>query len=152
MDKLLELLKGLDISEDSIGEIDKIVKEAVELQILEAKDNMEKELKEQFEADYEEFKNETVDKLSLYLEDVVKENMTIPEDVEKWAKIGKEYASILEALKTKIQLDEGALSEEITKKVEETEGKTKEIQEKLDETIFSQHPRKLFTLLRGDHS
>ncbi len=135
MDKLQELLKAMEITEDSIKEIVKLVQETVDLKLLEGKELQEAELKEQFEADYAAFSDELVEKLSMFLDETLKENLEIPAEVVEWAKKGKEYSQILEALKVKIQLDEGALNEEATKKLDEANAAAGEMKDKLDAAL-----------------
>jgi len=135
MDKLQELLKATGSTEDSIKEIVKLVQETVDLKLLEGKEIQEAELKEQFDADYATFTDELVEKLSMFLDETLKEDLVISEEVIKWAKIGKEYNPLLEALKLKIQLDEGALNEEATKKIDEAMAAAASMKEKLDTAL-----------------
>ena len=118
--------------------------EEKEQELKEFKEN----LTEEYEDKFEQYKNEVVSQFSNFIDEVLEEELQIPEKVLEYAHIGEQYHDLIEQFKMKLAIDEGVLDsytkdllkeaqgeieklrkdyDKATKKAKETEGDAKEL-------------------------
>jgi hypothetical protein len=149
MKELRELFEKLELSKDVLDDLVKKVETTVETQVKagvelakeEITADMEKEKGEWREAEiqkleeqFEEYKETIVSKFSDFVDQVITEEIEIPERVKEFARKGQIYEPIIEEFKTKIAIDQGLIDEEVKSILKEAKDKIIELEDKHNET------------------
>lgn len=129
MDKLLEMLGVAKLDADAQEKIKEKLDEIIKSKIDEAAETLaevkakelteialkaEKEkLIEDYEAKFEEYKEEITSKFSNFVDSIIDEEMVIPEKIVEYAKRGELYSDLIEQFKIRLSVDEGLLDDEV---------------------------------------
>jgi hypothetical protein len=115
-----ELLKSLNIEsldEAQQNSIKEKISDIIDVKARERADSLlaeEKEsLVEDFEAKFEDYKNDITSKFSNFVDTVFEEELHIPEKVVQFARKGELYSDLIEQFKIRLSLDEGVLDDEV---------------------------------------
>jgi len=141
MDKIFEMLGIEKLDESKQSELKETLQTVIELkaqEIAEAKvSDMVKEEKEKlvekYENKFDEYKTSITSKFSNFVDNVLDEEMIIPENVIKYAKLGELYNDLIEQFKIRLAIDEGMIDEEVRDILEESKEEIISLREKLDE-------------------
>jgi hypothetical protein len=139
MDKLLEMLgiQKLDENEqEAIKEkletlIDLKAKEAVKEMLQAEKDK----LIEQYEEKFDAYKEDITSKFSNFVDEILDEQMTIPDKVLEFARKGELYSDLIEQFKVRLGVDEGLLDEEVKALLKEAKTEIQNLRKQLDSSI-----------------
>lgn len=113
-----------DLDESLVSEIEASITEAINAKVSEKAqviaedisnglvDQYKEELNEKYEVKFDEYKLMITEKFSAFLDDILDEELAIPEDIKEFARKGKLYADLIEQFKIRLGIDEGALTEE----------------------------------------
>lgn len=117
MDKLLKLL-GIDsLNEETQAEVKTKLQDYIDVkakELSEEKVSEEKEvLVEKYEEKFEEYKKDVTAKFSNFVDNILEEELTIPEKVLEFAKKGELYDDLIEQFKVRLGVDEGLVDEEV---------------------------------------
>lgn len=139
MDEILKML-GIDkLDESKQSEITTKLKDIVQLKVDESVKEKEAELKEtlteQYEEKFEEYKEDLTEKFSNFLDEVLNEEMVIPEEIREFARKGQLYSDLIESFKIRIGIDEGLLDEEAKEIMGEAKEEILKLREKQNELI-----------------
>lgn len=151
MDKLLEMLGvaklDADAQEKIKAKIDEIIKakidEAAEtLAEVKAKELTEIALKaekekliEDYEAKFEEYKEEITSKFSNFVDSIIDEELVIPEKIVEYAKRGELYSDLIEQFKIRLSVDEGLLDDEVKGILAEAKEEILKLRDDLDSEV-----------------
>jgi len=139
MDKLLEMLGVQKLDEGEQEAIKEKLDTLIELKAKEAVDEMlqaEKDkLIEQYEEKFDAYKDDITSKFSNFVDEILDEQMTIPEKVLEYARKGELYSDLIEQFKVRLGVDEGLLDEEVKSLLKEAKEEITSLREKLDSQI-----------------
>ena len=142
MDKIFEMLNIDKLDESKQNELKETLRTVIELKaqdIAEAKVSdlvkEEKEkLAEKYEAKFDEYKGTVTSKFSGFVDNVLDEEMTIPKNVIKYAKLGELYHDLVEQFKTRLAIDEGMIDSEVQGMLKEAKEEITSLRSKVDES------------------
>lgn len=117
MDKILEML-GIDKLDESKktevkNKLDEIVQVKVDEKVKEKEKELKDQLTEQYEEKFEEYKTDITEKFSNFVDEVLDEEMNIPDNVKEYARKGELYEDVIEQFKTRLAIDEGYIDDEV---------------------------------------
>jgi len=117
MDKILEML-GIDKLDESKQtevktKLDEIVQVKVDEKVKEKEKELKDQLTEQYEEKFEEYKTDITEKFSNFVDEVLDEEMNIPDNVKEYARKGEIYEDVIEQFKTRLAIDEGYIDDEV---------------------------------------
>jgi len=141
MDKIFEMLGVEKLDESKQAELKETLRTVIELkaqEIAESKvdelvEEKKNELVEQYEEKFEMYKDSITSKFSNFVDNVLDEEMAIPDKVLKYAKLGELYHDLIEQFKVRLAIDEGVISDEIKGLLKEAREEITSLREKLDE-------------------
>lgn len=128
----------VDEIEKSINEqIDEKVKEKAQIIAEEiANEQVEtykNELNEQYEDKFEEYKLMITERFSDFVDSVLDEELSIPDDIKEFARKGQLYSDLIDQLKIRVGIDEGKLDEEARELMKEARDEIVNLRGKLNE-------------------
>jgi hypothetical protein len=139
MEKLLELLgvQKLDESEQEI------IKEKLQTLIeVKAQELMETKLEEEktklieaYEDKFETYKEDVTGKFSNFVDEILEQELQIPEKVLEYARKGELYSDLIEQFKVRLGVDEGLLDEEVKALLKEAKDEIVKLRDELNESI-----------------
>lgn len=139
MEKLLEMLGVSKLDEKEQEAIKEKLETLIELKAKEAVDEMlqtEKDkLIEQYEEKFDAYKEDITSKFSNFVDEILDEQMTIPDKVLEFARKGELYADLIEQFKVRLGVDEGLLDEEVKALLKEAKAEITDLRKNLDEEI-----------------
>ncbi len=139
MEKLLEMLGVQKLDEKEQEAIKEKLETLIELKAKEAVDEMLKtekdKLIEQYEEKFDAYKEDITAKFSNFVDEILDEQMSIPDKVLEFARKGELYADLIEQFKVRLGVDEGLLDEEVKALLKEAKGEITGLRNSLDETI-----------------
>lgn len=138
MDKLLEMLGVHKLDEKEQEAIREKLETLIELKSKEAVDEKLQEEKEklieQYEEKFEAYKEDITSKFSNFVDEILDEQMTIPEKVLEFARKGELYSDLIEQFKVRLGVDEGLLDEEVKALLKEAKQEIQKLRTELDES------------------
>ena len=139
MNKLLEMLGVQKLDEKE----QEVIKEKLETLItLKAKETVDEMLQtekdkliEQYEEKFEAYKEDITSKFSNFVDEILDEQMVIPDKVLEYARKGELYSDLIEQFKVRLGVDEGLLDEEVKALLKEAKAEIQNLRGQLDEAI-----------------
>ncbi len=139
MDKLLEMLGIQKLDEKEQEAIKEKLETLIELKAKEAVTEMlqaEKDkLIEQYEEKFDAYKEDITSKFSNFVDEILDEQMTIPDKVLEFARKGELYSDLIEQFKVRLGVDEGLLDEEVKALLKEAKTEIQNLRKQLDTSI-----------------
>lgn len=141
IDKIYEML-GLDkLDESKQNEIKEVLVTLIETKAQEkVADKVEEEvasekerLVEEFETKFEDYKTEIIEKFSNFVDDIIEEEMVIPENIVEYARLGELYHDVIEQFKTRLAIDEGMIQDEVKTLLKEAKDEISALRSSLNE-------------------
>ncbi len=143
MDLLEQVYDTLEINkldESQQEEIKSKINEVVEMKAKEiAKDvsenvteEVKEELQDEYEKKFEEYKDDITSKFSNFVDEVLEQELQIPEKVYEYAKKGELYEPLIEQFKVKLGIDEGALQEEVKDLLRESKSEISNLKDEIN--------------------
>jgi hypothetical protein len=116
MENILKLLGVDKLEESDQTAITQKFNDLVDLKVKEkVNEQLESEkasLLEYYEGKFETYKEEITDKFSSFLDNILEEELQIPEKIQEFARKGELYHDLIEEMKLRIAIDEDTLDEE----------------------------------------
>ena len=141
-EKIISLLgvTALDesIQETVISKLETLVEAKVNERLEEALEEAKEELVESYEMKFDKYKDEVLSRFSDFMDNVLEEEMQIPERVLEYARKGELYEDVIQTLKTRIAIDEGILDPEIAEVLAEAKEEILVLRDELNETMSEQ--------------
>lgn len=142
LEQVYEALELNKLDESQQEDIKSKVNEVVELKAKEiAKDvsenvteEVKEELADEYEKKFEEYKNDITSKFSNFVDEVLEQELQIPEKVYEYARKGEMYEPLIEQFKVKLGIDEGALQDEVKDLLKEAKSEIVNLKDQLNET------------------
>ncbi len=142
MDKIFEMLGIEKLDENKQGELKETLNIIVESKAGEiAKSKMDEllkgkkeELVEEYETKFETYKEEITSKFSNFVDDIIEQEMVIPENVIKYAHLGELYDELIEQFKVRLAIDEDMIDEEVKDMLGEAKEEIETLRSQLDES------------------
>lgn len=139
MKTILEML-GIDkLDESKQDEIKQKLDEVVDLKVTEKVKEKENEMKEtlteEYEQKFEDYKNSITEQFSNFVDEVLEEEMAIPEKIKEFARKGELYDEVMEILKTKMAIDEGHVDDEMKELLKECKTEITSLKDQTNELI-----------------
>lgn len=94
-----------------------------------------KKLVEEYEVKFEDYKKDITSKFSNFVDSVLDEELKIPENILKYAKLGESYNELIEQFKIKLAIDEGVLSDEVKGLLKEAKDEIQKSKDDLNKAI-----------------
>lgn len=139
MDKLLEMLGVQKLDEQKQETIKEKLNTLIEVKAQETVNEMlgaEKDkLIEQYEEKFDAYKDDITSKFSNFVDEILDEQMTIPDKVLEYARKGELYSDLIEQFKVRLGVDEGLLDEEIKSLLKEAKTEIQNLRSELDKSI-----------------
>ena len=137
LSKIYESLGIEKLDEEKQSEIKQYLDETVELKAKElAEEKLEEEknnLVEQYEEKFEEYKEDMTSKFSDFVDEIMENELQIPDKVKKYAKLGEKYEPVLEQMKTMLGIDEGAIDDQARSLLKEAREELESYKDKANE-------------------
>lgn len=137
MEKILELLGIQQLDESKRDEIKQMLQDLIDLrvkeQVAEEIEQEKKTLVESYETKFDEYKEDITAKFSNFVDEILDEEVKIPENVLEYARKGELYEDVIETLKTKISIDEGTLEEEAKNLLREAKEEIKSLRDEVND-------------------
>ena len=92
---------------------------------------------EEYEGKFESYKTDITSKFSSFIDDILEQEMSIPQHVMDFAHKGEMYEPIIEMFKTKLSIDEGTLTDEVKELMKDAKDEIQILKDKLN-TITSE--------------
>lgn len=108
-----------------------LTKEITEPVINEAKEEMIRE----YEDKYEQYRDSVISKFSDFVDTILEEELQIPENIKEFARKGELYSDLIDQLKVRVGIDEGALDEEARELLREAREEIISLREKVDSQV-----------------
>jgi len=139
MEKLLELLgvQKLDESEQEVikEKLDTLI-EVKAQKLVETKLEEEKaKLIEAYEEKFDQYKDDITSKFSNFTDEILEQELQIPEKVLEFARRGELYSDLIEQFKVRLGVDEGLLDEEVKALLKEARDEITSLRDELNESI-----------------
>ena len=139
MDKLLEMLGVQKLDEKEQDAIKEKLETLIELKAKEAVDEMLKtekdKLIEKYEEKFDAYKEDITSKFSNFVDEILDEQMAIPDKVLEYARKGELYSDLIEQFKVRLGVDEGLLDEEVKALLKEAKTEIQKLRKDLDKSI-----------------
>jgi hypothetical protein len=139
MDKLLEMLGVQKLDEQKQDAIKEKLDTLIELKAKESVNEMLKvekdKLIEQYEEKFDAYKEDITSKFSNFVDEILDEQMTIPDKVLEYARKGELYSDLIEQFKVRLGVDEGLLDEEVKSLLKEAKTEIQNLRKELDKNI-----------------
>lgn len=137
LEKILEMLKVEALDEDQKSKVQTELSDLIDLKVNEKVQELLGEEKEklvgEYEAKYEEYKDDITEKFSDFLDTILEEEFVIPEEVLEYARKGELYSDVIDVIKVRIGVDEGSLDEEARELLKEARDEITNLSEELNE-------------------
>ena len=141
MEKIFEMLGVEKLDESKQTELKETLRTVIELkaqEIAEGKvdalvEEKKQELVEEYESKFDSYKDGITSKFSNFVDNVLDEEMVIPENILEYAKLGELYQDLIEQFKIRLAIDEGMISEEVREMLKEAREEIVTLRESLDE-------------------
>ena len=139
MEKLLELL-GVQKLEESEQEV---IKEKLQTLIeVKAQEMSESKLSEEkdklieaYEEKFDAYKEDITGKFSNFVDEILEQELQIPEKILEYARKGELYSDLIEQFKVRLGVDEGLLDEEVKALLKEAREEIVKLRDELNESI-----------------
>jgi len=133
-------LLGIDkLDESQIASAKKKIEEMIDVKARERADSLLKEqserLIEEYEAKFEEYKNDVTSKFSNFVDTVLEEELKLPEKIVEYARKGELYDDVIQTLKVRLAIDEGLLNDEVKSLLREAKDEIIRLKGELNEAI-----------------
>ena len=139
MDKILEMLNVSTLDESAQTEIKEKLENIIEVKATELSgaklDEKKEELIEEYENKFEEYKNDITSKFSNFVDSVLEEELSIPENVLEFAHKGELYNDLIEQFKVRLGIDEGLIDEETKSILKEAKAEIVDLRDQLNTSI-----------------
>lgn len=139
VDKLYESLGLEKLDEDKQTEIKTYITDLIDVkasELVTEKLAVEKEaLVEKYEAKFETYKDELVERFSNFVDDILEKELVIPEHIKEYAKKGELYDPLVEQFKILIGIQEGVLDETIKETLQEAKSEIIKLKAKVNDLI-----------------
>ena len=136
LDKILEMLNVEKLDESKQTEVKEklqtIVETKVDEKVKEKEESLKEELTEKYEQKFEDYKNDITEKFSNFLDEVIEEEMEIPDKIKEYARKGELYSDVMETLKVRMGIDEGVLDDETRGLIKECKNEISDLTEKVN--------------------
>jgi hypothetical protein len=138
-EEIMKLL-GIDkLDESQIASAKTKINEMIDVKARERAESLVKEqserLIEEYEAKFEEYKNDVTSKFSNFVDTVLEEELKLPEKIVEYAKKGELYDDVIQTLKVRLAIDEGMLNDEVKSLLREAKDEIVSLKGKLNEAI-----------------
>jgi len=142
MDKIFEMLGIEKLDESKQTELKETLQTVIELKaqdIAESKveelvEDKKQALVEEYEEKFTTYKDSVTSKFSNFVDNILDEEMVIPENVVRFAKLGELYQDLIEQFKTRLAIDEGMISNEVKDMLSEAKDEIISLRGKVDES------------------
>ena len=139
MEKLLELL-GVQKLEESEQEVIKEKLQAlIEVKAQELSntklDEEKNKLIEAYEEKFDAYKEDITGKFSNFVDEILEQELQIPEKILEYARKGELYSDLIEQFKVRLGVDEGLLDEEVKALLKEAREEIVKLRDELNESI-----------------
>jgi len=142
MDKIFEMLGIEKLDESKQTELKETLQTVIELKaqdIAESKveelvESKKQALVEEYEEKFTTYKDSVTSKFSNFVDNILDEEMVIPENVVRFARLGELYQDLIEQFKTRLAIDEGMISNEVKDMLSEAKDEILSLRKKVDES------------------
>jgi ABC-type phosphate transport system auxiliary subunit len=128
------------LDEAAMNEVESKLTEIIDAQVaIKAQDISEKVIEEakeelinEYEEKFEDYKNDVTQKFSNFIDEILEEELAIPEKVLEYARYGELYKDLIDQFKLRMAVDQGALTEEIREVLREAKSEIISLRKQLD--------------------
>ena len=143
IDEQVFKLLGLETLDESVQtEVQEKLTDIIDIKAKELSESKIDEAKEtligEYEDKFEEYKNDITSKFSNFVDSVLEEELTIPENIMEFASKGELYSDLIDQFKIRLAIDEGALDEEVKVILREAKDEIVSLKEDLDTKISTE--------------
>lgn len=139
MNKLLELLgvQKLDENEQEVikEKLNTLIEVKAQELIGEKLEEEKAKLIEAYEEKFEAYKEDITSKFSNFTDEILEQELQIPEKVLEFARKGELYSDLIEQFKVRLGVDEGLLDEEVKALLKEAKDEIVKLRDELNESI-----------------
>ena len=142
MDKIFEMLGLEKLDEEVQTQVQEKLTDIIDIKAKELSTGIvteEKEkLIEEYENKFEEYKNDITSKFSNFVDSVLEEELTIPENILEYAHKGELYSDLVEQFKVRLAIDEGVLDGEVKGLLREAKDEILSLKDQVNEKTSSE--------------
>jgi len=137
--KLLEILNVDKLDESKQAEIKEKIESIIEVKLIDKLTEKETALKEMLVTEYEEkfeaYKSDITEKFSNFVDEILEQELTIPEHIVEFARKGELYDDLIEQFKTRLAIDENMIEAEVKDLLKEARDEIKSLKDKCNAKI-----------------
>ena len=137
--KLLELLSIDKLDESKQTEIKEKVESIIEVKLIEKLTEKEAALKEMVVTEYEEkfetYKEDITEKFSNFVDEILEQELAIPDHIVEFARKGELYEDLIEQFKTRLAIDEDMIGDEVKDLLKEARDEIKSLKDQFNAKI-----------------
>lgn len=137
--KLLELLSIDKLDESKQTEIKEKVESIIEVKLIEKLTEKEAALKEMLVTEYEEkfetYKEDITEKFSNFVDEILEQELAIPDHIVEFARKGELYEDLIEQFKTRLAIDEDMIGDEVKDLLKEARDEIKSLKDQFNAKI-----------------
>lgn len=135
--EILKLLGVDKLDESQQEDIKQKLADIVDVQVAERiseqSDDIKAQLVEEYEEKFEDYKQTIVTNFSNFVDQVLEEELVIPENIMEYARLGELYSDLINEFKVRIGIDEGVLDDEAKELLKEARNEIVRLQDELNE-------------------
>ena len=139
LSKILELLGADKLEENTQTELSDKIADIIEIKAKELSqeqlDETKNALIEEYETKFDEYKDNITEKFSNFVDGVLENELTIPDEIAEFARKGQLYNDLIEQFKVRLGVDQGLLDEETKSILSEAKEEIVKLRTSSDETI-----------------
>ena len=139
LSKVLELLGADKLDESTQTELSDKIADIIEIKAKELSqeqlDETKNALIEEYETKFDEYKDDITEKFSNFVDGVLENELTIPDEIVEFARKGQLYNDLIEQFKVRLGVDQGLLDEETKSILGEAKDEIVKLRNSSDETI-----------------
>lgn len=139
LSKILELLGADKLEENTQTELSDKIADIIEIKAKELSqeqlDETKNALIEEYETKFDEYKDDITEKFSNFVDGVLENELTIPDEIAEFARKGQLYNDLIEQFKVRLGVDQGLLDEETKSILAEAKDEIVKLRTSSDENI-----------------
>jgi len=136
---ILAALKTDLLTEEQQAEIQQNIEDLVDVKVQEklneAMEQEKEKLIEVYEEKFEDYKQDITSKFSDFVDKILEEELTIPEELVEFARKGELYNDLIEEFKVRLGIDEGVMEEEAKTLLREARDEIVKLRTELNESV-----------------
>lgn len=139
MKDIMDLINVENLNEEDVKNLSEKINSVIDLKVQEKVQDkisiIKDTLVEEYEDKFETYKTEITEKFSNFVDEILDEELSIPEHILEYAKKGELYYDLIEQFKTRFIIDEGHIDDEVKGILREARDEITSLKSQLNSSI-----------------